>query len=329
MSELTKGNLLREDAFWYDGVNPTASRKSHAGGTIVGRRFGDTVDVLMAYGDGTDFSQTTIQNAINAIGSNNRTLSFAPGTWLITSNLTIASNFVIRVVAGAVFDVASGVTLTFSGPIIQDHATATQGSGTVTYNGTRTINGNVTIVKNLTVSGTITLGSVLITEILNRDVTQNEVVDTTTETTVYSFSVPADSLSTNRMLRMTLLGDYLNNSGTIRTVTFRVKYGATTMLTFDGAGGTLAASASRRSVRLMVELSAKNSNSAQIAHGNLHVGATVGDGADGAKSYDHVAVHNGVAEDSTGALTFAVTVEHSFAHASASIKVEAVQLELI
>jgi len=60
---------------------------------------------------------------------------------------------------------------------------------------------------------------------LDRDVTQAEVVDTTVETTVYTFTVPANTLSSNRLLHLILTGDYLNNSGSNKTLTIRVNFG--------------------------------------------------------------------------------------------------------
>lgn len=160
---IIKGKALRNDHRLYDGVEKTASRRDSTGGTLTGLKVGYEVDVLSVYGKGTEYTVDTITNAVNAIGSANVTLTFNPGTWTIDSDLTIASNFVCRIPAGCVFNVSSGKTLTFSGPVIQDHGTWTSGSGTVTTNGTRTINGSETLSGNLSVSGTLTLAGTALT----------------------------------------------------------------------------------------------------------------------------------------------------------------------
>src|SRR6185436_19619308 len=81
--------------------------------------------------------------ALDAIGSNNVTLLFQPGTWTIDSDCTVGSNFTSRIPSGVVFSVSSGKTLTFSGPVIRDNNTWTSGSGTVTENGTRYFTGKL------------------------------------------------------------------------------------------------------------------------------------------------------------------------------------------
>ena len=68
-----------------------------------------------------------------------------------------------------------------------------------------------------------------LTGILDRSTSTVDVVSTVTETTIYTFSVPANAMSTNRMLRLTMIGDVLNNDGTNRQFTVRIKFGATTM----------------------------------------------------------------------------------------------------
>lgn len=156
---IVKGKILRNDTYVWDGKEKTASRRDSTGGTISGLKFGNEVDVLSAYGDGTDYTLQTINRAITNIESDNVTLLFAPGTWVIDDDLTVASNFVVRVPAGCVFNVSSGKTLTFNGPVIQDHATWTSGSGTVTTSGTRTINGATSQTGDHTQTGDMTITS--------------------------------------------------------------------------------------------------------------------------------------------------------------------------
>lgn len=131
MTTSVKGKLLRGDQALYDGVNALETRRDSTGGTIAGLPVGDAVDVLQIFGDGEVRTQATIKQATSILGSRNRTLHFAVGTWTITANTTIAGNFTCYIPAGCVFDVASGVTLTFSGLVFLESSTWTSGSGTV------------------------------------------------------------------------------------------------------------------------------------------------------------------------------------------------------
>jgi len=54
-----------------------------------------------------------------------------------------------------------------------------------------------------------------------------EVINTAVETTVWTQTIPAGTLGTNNMLRVVIFGIFTNTSGVDRTVTVRVRYGAT------------------------------------------------------------------------------------------------------
>lgn len=159
MTTVVKGKILEQDISHWDGVTRTAVRRDGTGGTATGNALGHEVDVLEVYGSGSSYTWQTITDCINRIGSAAVTLVFKPGTWTIDQNLTIGSNFVCRVPAGCVFDVSSGKTLTFSGPVIRDYATWTSGSGTVTESGTRTYSGTHNFVS-ATVQGIVSRGHI-------------------------------------------------------------------------------------------------------------------------------------------------------------------------
>lgn len=154
MTTVVKGKILRQDQHVWDGATKTAARKDATGGTITGTVIGHEVDVLMAYGNGDSYTWQTIRDATRSIGSASVTLVFNPGTWTIDQDLTIASNFTCRIPAGCVFDVSSGKTLTFSGPVIRDSNTWASGSGTVTEAGTRTLSGLLDLSSAVLQGGT-------------------------------------------------------------------------------------------------------------------------------------------------------------------------------
>lgn len=159
MTTVVKGKILEQDISHWDGVTRTAVRRDGTGGTSTGNALGHEVDVLEVYGSGSSYTWQTITDCINRIGSAAVTLVFKPGTWTIDQNLTIGSNFVCRVPAGCVFNVSSGKTLTFSGPVIRDYATWTSGSGTVTESGTRSYSGTHNFVS-ATVQGIVSRGHI-------------------------------------------------------------------------------------------------------------------------------------------------------------------------
>lgn len=128
---IIKGKILREDLALYDGINTRETRRDSTGGTIQGNRVGGQVDVMVVYGP--DRHRSSIVRAMTAIGNHNVTLNFTPGIWEIDIDLTIPDNFTCYIHAGAVFYVATGKTLTFSGPVVRESGTWTSGPGTVSY----------------------------------------------------------------------------------------------------------------------------------------------------------------------------------------------------
>jgi hypothetical protein len=171
-----------------------------------------------------------------------------------------------------------------------------------------------------------------INSVIQRTSLANEVVNTTTETTLYEFSIPGGTLSTNNAVRVTIIGEYFNNSGAGRTLTLRVKYGATTM--FDDAFPSLTQSTLRRPYRWEFILSAKDSASSQNMTGITQIGnvgaATTGLGDLGAAPTVAFNVIQGSAsQNSANALDFTVTVQHPVANTLLSITLLYAFVELI
>ncbi len=184
-------------------------------------------------------------------------------------------------------------------------------------------------IKGLAAGG-ISSGARLL-DVAAGDVT---VSNTVTETDLYSLSIPANLLSTNRTLRLTLLGDLLANA--VDTPIVRVKFGASTLIA-TAVGGDLANSASRRAIRITVHLCA-TSNAAQVVYMEAVIGSpdtdTTGTGArmNPADAAETWWILNNIATgaiDSTAAQTFAVSWEWSAASASTEIIVRHANLELL
>lgn len=164
--------------------------------------------------------------------------------------------------------------------------------------------------------------------VFNRDVTVNEVVSTASETTVYTNSITGGTLGSTKMLRVTCLADYLNNDGAGRTLTIKLKYGATTFAQYSLSLGNVA---TRRPVLIQSWLSALNATGAQAGGAIFSVENAVGVAGEAGASLGNSggSVHSAVAEDSTAAKTLAITVQHSASSANLSFRLQVVHVELV
>ena len=98
---------------------------------------------------------------------------------------------------------------------------------------------------------------------LDTNVTATTISNTTAETTIYSYSVPANTLGTNKMLSGILQGTYVNNSAANRTLVIRIKYGGTTLI--QKTSTSIATSATTGYYTIQFNLGAQNSASIQEA----------------------------------------------------------------
>lgn len=166
--------------------------------------------------------------------------------------------------------------------------------------------------------------------ILDRDTTPVSVADTTDETSVYSHSIVAGVLGATGGIRLSLAGSYANNSGGNKNLILRVKLGVTTV--FTSTLSSIPTSGSYRKWSLDIWFL----NSAVGAQrwgakcclsfpgaDDLVIAAT-----DTSKAYVG-AGSKASAEDTSGALTLDVTVQHSAAHAGLEITRPVALLELI
>lgn len=171
--------------------------------------------------------------------------------------------------------------------------------------------------------------------VLDRDVTTNDVVSTALETTVYTKTITGGTLGSANALRLTLIGDYLNNQAASRNLTIKVKYGGTIIC--EQTITAFPQSAIRLPLALTSVLSANNATNAQVSRTEGYVGAN--GNADGAganfatgspASVDHFEiVHNAVAVDSTVDQTFEVTFQHNDSAATLSARCFVAILELL
>lgn len=110
--------------------------------------------------------------------------------------------------------------------------------------------------------------------VLDRTVTDSDVTNTTTETTVFTKTIPANAMSTNRVLHLIFIADYLNNNATSATLTIRIKFGGTTA--WADSVDASAINASRRPFTLELWLANQNASNDQVGGGLIMLGAAAG-----------------------------------------------------
>ena len=155
---------------------------------------------------------------------------------------------------------------------------------------------------------------------LDLDSSNTVITNTTTETTVFTFSVPANMLATENRVRLKLLGIYTNTTVGDDNMTLRLKYGATTLLSVQIRLNSGEATA--RGVHVLAMLSADGATNSQHGHINIMVGETGTNGAGNTES-------GSSAEDSTTALNFVVTMELSVADANLTVTTQHAALTLV
>lgn len=138
------------------------------------------------------------------------------------------------------------------------------------------------------------------------------ITDDTTETTICTYSVPANELGSTRAMRLTLYGTVLNTSSTAQTFTTRVKYAGTTI--YNDANSVQANFTTAGPYWLNVVLAGNNATNAQSLGGAGYIGseglATTGTGdMDSDEIENTTPLFNTAAGDSTAAQTFEVTMQ--------------------
>lgn len=161
-----------------------------------------------------------------------------------------------------------------------------------------------------------------------------DLVSSAAETNIYTKAVAAGDMSTNRTLRCTIIGDYLNNSGSARTLLLGI-YMLTggTPLWKDVTGTSIAASATRREWRIVFEIANLNSASVQKLAGEFTITAPTAGSGGGIGDIDGnalVAPFGGAAtQDTASAWTLYFTAQHGASDANLSFRKKYALLEIL
>ena len=175
--------------------------------------------------------------------------------------------------------------------------------------------------------------------VFQKTVTEIDVVNTITETDILNVSVPANTLGATGALRVTIVGDYLNNSGTARQVTFQVKFGASgsEVATFGEITTAVTTNSQRRPFRIEFTIFNKNATNSQGTEGFLHMGAAAvasvagqGDFVSPSAEFINASfVGANLTADTTAAMVLKVTCTHVLAAVTISCRKTFSLVELI
>lgn len=153
---------------------------------------------------------------------------------------------------------------------------------------------------------------------LDRSVATVTVNNTAVETSVYSYSVLGNTLGTNKALRLTILGSYLNNSGASRDLVIRVKYGATTIATKAGIQTGAEATIYDYMLQIIVAANGTGSQKGVFSINGRALSNVI-----------TIAGYGTASEDSTSDKTLSVTIQHGAADSNLTFTKEVAMLELI
>lgn len=160
--------------------------------------------------------------------------------------------------------------------------------------------------------------------VLDRGTADNTIVNTVTKTALYSYSLGAGVLSTNKMVRVTMIGDMLNNSGSTQSYNLHLDWGTTTDL-WSNTVTAIGNDADRTVWWGQILIAAKGSTSSQWVqgwwnHSTPDTGsANPGLGGIGAAVTPPEASSSfgaPASENSAGALTVSLNLTMAAAHAS-------------
>ena len=153
-----------------------------------------------------------------------------------------------------------------------------------------------------------------------RDNTDVVISNTTSETALFTYTIPAGTLDGDHGVRVTIRGERVNVSGGTVIYTIRIKLGSTTI--WEDSEGFINSSA-QAPLLIEIELYAKNSDAIQEMDGRVSISQSVSPstGLGGITSGGAVdaIIHGESTEDGTTDLDLVVTVEMDTADPAAIV----------
>lgn len=141
--------------------------------------------------------------------------------------------------------------------------------------------------------------------IYGRSIASANVVGTTSETTLCTFTMTGGDMGTTRKARLDLFGYFNNNTGSDKTFRFRLKFGTTTIHDYTFTAVT---NGSSRFFKVIFEVSNSSSASAQVSYANIEAGSPAA-GTTGIATFTTVANYNTSAENTATDKAISVSIE--------------------
>lgn len=173
---------------------------------------------------------------------------------------------------------------------------------------------------------------------IDRDASETNIDNDASETTVYTYTIPAGTLSATGEIRLKVLSEFLNNTGAGRGYTLKFKLGGTTVIEYTTGASAFGSTATRRNFTILVTVSqtgATNSQIVTVEHYAASTAGIFGTLTTGVGLTMSNAVNVGhwnsgaLAVDMTVSQTLAVTVTLSTANANLEWRTYAATLELL
>lgn len=174
--------------------------------------------------------------------------------------------------------------------------------------------------------------------VLNRLTAAVNIDNDNTETTLYAYTIPANTLDADSELRLKILSEFFNNTAAGRGYTLKFKLGGSTVIEYTTGSAAFGSTATRRNFTLLVSVSQTGATNSQIVTVEHYATSTVGlfgTLTTGTGLTMSTAVNVGhwnsgaLAVDMTSSQTLEVTVTLSAANTNLEWKTYAATLELL
>lgn len=276
---------------------------------------GSAVKLVLAPANDTDPPVSAISTFDNISGINDTSVTI--DQWIAGSTPTYVSATSLTLVGDqtSIYHVGRRIKTTNSGGTIYSTITVSAYTTLTTLtviNDSGSLDSGLSAVSYGIISYTNT--SYPFSYALYRSGATTSISNSTTETTLFTYSIPADTLGTNHAIRLNSPIQAINTTGGAVNLTLRVKFGATTLITavvsiLNAAGGY------RIDIKGLIF--AKGATNAQVSRILFGVHSATTDGTAGV-SQDTSATYESVAEDSTVSKDLVITAQWASASVNAT-----------
>lgn len=128
----------------------------------------------------------------------------------------------------------------------------------------------VTTIDNLIINEQISIPA----PVISRQFNPSAVINSVLQTSLYSYTIPSNTITTGKMLRATLYGVFSNSTGSAQSFTFTLKLGSQNIFAYTHSG--VASTANIQSFRIETDILQYGANT-QVASGKLFLSSSATD----------------------------------------------------